>query len=99
MSNNYKISVTYNKVDGLTELSKLSHDRRKTNGFKPILVDPGNHTRLAKMTNKSQIYDDIITELLNKNMNAIVQTNPQVERPERFVLPSTKGQRGPKPNG
>ena len=26
-----------------------------------------------------------IQRLIEKNMNAIVQTNPQVERPERFV--------------
>jgi hypothetical protein len=30
-----------------------------------------------------------IQRLIEKNMNAIVQTSPQVTRPERFTLPST----------
>jgi metal-responsive CopG/Arc/MetJ family transcriptional regulator len=41
-----------------------------------------------------------IQRVIEKNMNAIVQTNPQVSRPERSVLPSTRGQGGnPKPHG
>ena len=40
---------------------------RKTEGFKPILVSPVRFTQdLHKMTNKSQIYDDVITELLEQ---------------------------------
>ena len=40
-----------------------------------------------------------IQRLIENNMNAIVQTNPQVSPPERFVLPSTKGKGDPLPNG
>lgn len=40
-----------------------------------------------------------IQRLIEKNMNTIVQTNPQVTRPERFVLPSTTRKGDPSPNG
>jgi hypothetical protein len=74
-------------------------ERRKTIGFKPVLLSPETHARLSEITKKCQIYNDVITELLNMNMNVntIVQTNPQVDRPERSALPSTK--KGVTPNG
>jgi hypothetical protein len=40
-----------------------------------------------------------IQRLIEKNMNTIVQTNPQVTRPERFTLPSTKRIGDPIPIG
>ena len=40
-----------------------------------------------------------IQRLIEKNLNAIVQTNPQVAPPERSVLPVAARKRDPSPNG
>ena len=40
-----------------------------------------------------------IQRLIEKNMNAIVQANPEFERPERLAPLSTNGKRDSYPNG
>ena len=80
-------------------------ERKKTFGFKPILISPENHKWLTSVTSKSQIINDTISELLKDklnvkvNVNAIAQIHLQVSRPEGSMLPATKRKRDPSPDG
>ena len=77
----------------------MNIERRKTEGFKPVLVSPENHTRLAQRTNKSQIFNDVITELLNTKGIRLeeLQNQKQVGALNDSVVPSPKGEL--RPNG
>ena len=70
--------------------------RRKTEGFKPILISPGNYTTITEMAKKSQIYNDVITELLNMKQNAI-RSEHVLGEANTHSIPSTKG--SSKPDG
>lgn len=69
----------------------MNIERRKTVGFKPVLLSPETHARLAEITKKSQIFNDVITELLNKNVFDAVGLQGNRIGPQTPVAPeSTK---------
>ena len=77
----------------------MNIERRKTVGFKPVLLSPETHARLAEITKKSQIFNDVITELLNTKGIRLeeLQNQKQVEPLHGSVVPQSKGEL--RPNG
>ncbi len=65
---------------------------RKTEGFKPVLVSPETHARLAEMTTKNRIYNDVITELLNKGIIRAEGLQGNRIRGQIPVAPASKGE-------
>ena len=52
----------------------MVNHRKKTFGFKAVMLSPDTHKRLAELTNHTKMYNDIITELLNSNSNSKIRS-------------------------
>jgi predicted CopG family antitoxin len=73
----------------------LNVESNKTHGFKTVLLSPETHARLAEMTNKKQIFNDVITELLNMKIRAEgLKNQKQVGPLDDSLAPVSKEENG-----
>ncbi len=71
----------------------LNVETNKTYGFKTVLLGPETHARIAEMTNKKQIFNDVITELLNMKIRAKgLKNQKQVGALNDSLVPASTGE-------